>query len=120
MTQKPQLLDLWIDDRELREIVKEKLVEFAEIRQWRNFIDYLRIIMKDFAEERIKSACDFYLMYKDNPELLIEEYPKYRKKVDSFYETETELFPYETNRCVFLNEKYNEWLFKLAFKGVLK
>ncbi|MGQ4892954.1 MAG: hypothetical protein ACP6IP_10815 [Candidatus Njordarchaeia archaeon] len=33
------------------------------------------------SKESIKSACEFYLRYKDNPELLIKEHPEYKKEI---------------------------------------
>ena len=47
------------------------------------------------VKQRINSACEFYLKYKDNPELLV------KIKIKNV-------------------NAYNEWLFKLAFKEVLK
>ena len=54
--------------------------------------------------QHLKSACEFYLRYKDKPHLLIREYPKYEKQARKFIDDV---------------EKYNDWLFKLAFGGVL-
>jgi len=53
---------------------------------------------KVFEAKDIKSACDFYLRYRSNPELMWKEHPEYR-----------------------YNELgYNDWLFKLAFKDIFK
>jgi len=68
--------------------------------------------------ERIKSACEFYLKYKDNPKQLVQEQEDILdlsdtqtqflvRQKDSFY-TETAIL------------EYNEWLFKLAFKDVFR
>ncbi|MCD6477611.1 MAG: hypothetical protein J7K87_01280 [Candidatus Aenigmarchaeota archaeon] len=56
--------------------------------------------------EHIKSACEFYLRYKDKPHLLIREYPKYEKQARKFLDEDD-------------IEGYNDWLFRLAFKEVL-
>jgi len=69
-------------------------------------------VEEGFDYEDVKSACEFYLKYKDSPKLLMRDFPEYKKKVDYFLEgmviTPTAIV------------KYNEWLFKLAFKDVLK
>ena len=76
---------------------------------------------KDEIKQRIKSACEFYLRYKDNPELLIEEHPEYEEELMSQF-----LFKYRntldrlTEIQTFYKWKYQEWLFKQVFKEVLK
>lgn len=60
-------------------------------------------------KQRIKSACDFYLRYKDNPELLIQEYPEYKEELDSKF------LYFKQNNKITPSMYYNEWLFKLAF-----
>jgi len=37
---------------------------------------------KVFKSEDVKSACGFYLRYKDKPELLIKEHPEYKKEIE--------------------------------------
>jgi len=61
-------------------------------------------------KQRIKSACEFYLRYKDNSNLLINEHPEYEREniVDCAL-----IEPIEETRA-----KYNDWLFKLAFKDI--
>jgi len=56
----------------------------------------------------IKSACDFYLRYKDDVDLLKIEHPEYKEEVRQKFRwfDETRL--------------YQEWLFNLAFKDVFK
>jgi len=116
MLEKPQPLDL------------EKLVEDIK-----NMVDYWNedetlmrnegvIAIKRKVIEHIKSACEFYLRYKDNPRLFLA------KEADSKY-----VFNYIGKIENILNHKnpsyiawrlasfdYNEWLFKLAFKDVLE
>jgi len=69
-------------------------------------------------KQRTKSACEFYLMYKDKPSLFSKEYPELRKKL---YEC-VPLAWLKSNEPDELYdwEDYNEWLFKLAFKSVFK
>jgi len=57
-------------------------------------------------KQRLKSACEFYLRYKDKPELLIKEYPEYKEELDE--------------EGWWFSSEYNNWLFKLAFKDVFK
>jgi len=65
-------------------------------------------------EQRIKLACEFYLKYKDKPTLLLKEHPEYEST--EFSVELDENFKEDFNDFM---KKYNEWLFKLAFKDVL-
>ena len=88
-------------------------------------------------KQRIKSACEFYLKYKDKPELLLKEYPEYSEKeipiLDSFDEPEDKVTFEEYIRillkldindfgeyCRQVENGYNDWLFKLTFKDVFE
>jgi len=68
---------------------------------------------------RIKFACEFYLRYKDKPALLAKEIPKYKKEIEKFGEKEV-LSPVLHRTYEWDFKKYNEWLFCLAFKGVMR
>ena len=68
-----------------------------------------------FDYKDIKSACEFWLRYKDNPELLIKEHSEYEKEVSNIKEFSDKAFFREKKM-----RKYNEWLFRLAFKEVLE
>lgn len=57
----------------------------------------------------VKSACEFYLKYKDNLVLFSEDYTNEWKQ---FMAMTTPPFD-------FIAEEFNIWLFKFAFKGVL-
>ena len=62
--------------------------------------------------EDIKSACEFYLRYKDNPNLLLNEQRELaieEKEIDRFYD----------GVKGWRVTEYNEWLFRLIFKEVL-
>jgi len=72
--------------------------------------------MKDWFLIRIKSACEFYLEYKDKPELLVKEHLKYEKEVKNKFYHPNVIDTYS----LWSYDKYNEWLFKIAFKEVLK
>jgi len=63
----------------------------------------------DKIKQRFKSACEFWLRYKDNPKLFIREHPEYLEKVRRL---QREWYNWE--------EHYNKWLFKLAFRGVME
>ena len=80
------------------------------------------------VKQHIKSACEFYWKYKDDPGLFVKECPKYKKKMkQQIFGRESEwLFfdsfvnwTYDEDNMKYLPD-YNEWLFKLAFKEVLK
>jgi len=81
--------------------------------------------MSEWFIERIKSACEFYLRYKDNSELLIKEHPELKSELDKNYEnysmaTMKAVFGIYADKVKIVKEEYNEWLFKLAFRGVVK
>jgi len=59
--------------------------------------------------QRIKSACEFYLRYKDKPELLIKEHPEFFEIIKRIQKNYFDWSYY-----------YNEWLFKLAFKPIFE
>jgi len=37
--------------------------------------------MREWFNERIKFACEFYLKYKNKPKLFLKEHPKYKKEL---------------------------------------
>ena len=67
-------------------------------------------------KQRIRKACEFYLEYKDNPDEFEAEQEKLIKKenIEIYYNPEIVL---DKNGKII---PYNEWLFKLAFRSVLK
>ena len=67
----------------------------------------------EFMKQRIKEACMFYLEWKNKPRQFIEKYPKYEKiliRKCIYYPKNNEINYYN----------FQEWLFKLAFKGVFE
>jgi len=77
----------------------------------------------DKVEQHIKSACEFYLKYKDKPDLLVKRYPEYKADLTLFTKDVPFAVPFDErlfNPLWFDYDRYNEWLFKLAFKDVLK
>jgi len=84
--------------------------------------------MREWFIECIKSACMFYLRYMDKPELLIKEHPEYLEELKKKCMPQVEeilsciKLQVKTDKEVFVvcYEDYNKWLFKLAFKDVLK
>ncbi|MCD6434531.1 MAG: hypothetical protein J7L14_02885 [Candidatus Diapherotrites archaeon] len=103
-------------EEELYEIKKdEKLFRREDIINlykykllWRKTEVQTMITLIKNVKQRIKSACEFYLRYKDKPELLFEEKRKYRA-------TLAHLFGDDKN-----TSRYNKWLFELIFKDVLE
>jgi len=67
-------------------------------------------------KQRLKSACKFYLRYKDKPELLIKEHPEYKEELPTYYSDIENSLNWKNWKMM----GYNEWLFKLAFKDVFK
>ncbi|MHA1853775.1 MAG: hypothetical protein ACTSUF_09765 [Candidatus Heimdallarchaeaceae archaeon] len=64
--------------------------------------------LKDEVKQRIKSACEFWLRYKDRPDLLYFDFP--------IWEIRVRCKEFEKSKNL---KDYNEWLFKLAFKDVI-
>ena len=71
--------------------------------------------------QRVKSACEFYLNYRDNPMLLIRDW-------EDDWDTEfTDVFEFINrfsywigkDKKAWKRKRYNDWLFKFAFKDVL-
>ena len=84
-------------------------------------------------KQQIKSACEFWLRYKDKPELLVKEYPELKGElrrfgldvnvIESISSKDSEVWVLAKSYTAFKHfdkEKYQEWLFKLAFKGAIK
>ena len=80
-------------------------------------VNSIKFQIKLILEQRIKSACEFFLRYKDNPELLIKLCPEIRE-IEYAGNKIGDLLDYSYGAWTIvwddLNE-YNEWLFKLAF-----
>ncbi|RLJ09843.1 MAG: hypothetical protein DRP15_02180 [Candidatus Aenigmatarchaeota archaeon] len=70
--------------------------------------------------EDVKSACEFYLRYKDKPELLIKEQSKYEEEATGFIEALSSCGEWFSDDIYEIKNDYNKWLFKLAFKDVIK
>jgi len=68
-----------------------------------------------YDEDDITSACEFYLRYKDRPDLFEKE-QKNLIDYDCRYDWDHTFVILKGNRAI----KYKEWLFKLAFKDVLE
>jgi len=102
----------------LKEIDKDKIIEEAIKEILNNAID----TFKQEIKQRIKSACEFYLEYKDDPNKLIKDFPYLKNQsIDGFPEDTVEevakIKGYDID--VYLMQ-YNEWLFKFAFKEILE
>ena len=92
-----------------------------------NFYGHARGDFKDVLRQeiiqRIKSACEFYLRYKDEPDLLIKEHPKYKKELNEIIKIFNKEFSIAIEFLsldkIEIREHflpiYNDWLFKLTF-----
>lgn len=125
---KPEPLDL----EETRNWLLKSLIEEEREEKEPLSIEYILMRYELEIKQRIKSACEFYLRYKDRPDLLLSEHPEYKKEVKGLNEikdaTLIDLFRIakeEDNMNLgmsilgLLND-YNDWLFKLAFKDILE
>ena len=80
------------------------------------------------VKERIKKACEFYLRYKDRPDLFDKEQKRYVKKMRNavlgkgshwIYYASIVAYPYEDENKYLLRD-YNEWLLMFAFKDAFE
>ena len=74
------------------------------------------------VKQRIREACEFYLRYRDKPKLLMREYPEYKRRIKKEEFIPNMVFMDDYMKyilSVVKYKEYNEWLFKLAFRGVL-
>ena len=88
--------------------------EYVVIPTDKEFSGIIEKLLKENLQEikqRIKSACEFYLRYKDDPVLLSQE------RLEEYGD---ELSPFLTSNDSLIIVDYNEWLFRLAFKSVLE
>jgi len=81
--------------------------------------DIIRMLKE--IKQRIKSACEFYLRYKDNPDLLIKEQ---NWVLELEYEGNIigNMFDYAYGCWEGIWDnigRYKEWLFKLAFGSMM-
>jgi len=98
--------------KELPMVVGDTYTKISEEKRIEQVIKGAIKLTKEEIKQRIKSACDFYLRYKDNPDLFGAEHPEYFEEMLGY--------AILTNRSRFKpTKKYNTWLFKLAFKDVI-
>ena len=108
----------------LRDVIGkwEEEKEIAEKDGDNGYATICSLVIKDLNDikQRIKSACEFYLKYKNKPELLVKEHYYLLKKMEredmwAF----TLLFAVPDLKIKDI-DKYNEWFFELSFEDVLK
>lgn len=112
------------------EAIRKKLIrkywkeqKYDEKQQRRDYtVEEILELFEQEAKNRIKSACEFYLKYKDNPELLVTDYPEFKRELAG----KGVIFVFGGGEMLVVSQneekkdKYNEWLFKLAFKDIFK
>jgi len=111
---------------ELDEKFRPNLRDIEEYIDAADFSGWLASIIIKRLKTRLKSACEFYLEWRNDPKLFINWYED-KKKVDELLKFLEHHFGdewydnYDNEPCVKekIVSKYNEWLFKLAFKDVL-
>ena len=124
---KPKPLNLEVEKEKIkREVMREEIQKIKEKFEEEELMWAFEWLMSESTtahivdvsfkkiKQRIKSACKFYLRYKDKPDLLVKEHPEYKK----LFESES-VHTYVCRRIFWQYkydpEEYNEWLFKLAF-----
>ena len=110
---KPQPLDLEdVHEKVFRQIKRD------DVFNRDGLIKATIVVTEDEILQRLKSACEFYLKYKDKPLLLWEE--------EGFLLHELNITKELWDIMGKLDDKewtindYNDWLFKLAFKDVFE
>jgi len=139
MTEKPQPLDL---GKIKKEVLDEYCggIPFDEIEEFQLEPEQIEKIIEITIyriKQQIKSACKFYLRYKDKPELLVKEHPELKTLIEKLFDIEGKLRNDGTilrnildkfglskitlSKSIYYDhKKYNEWLFKLTFKDVFE
>jgi len=130
-TSENQVIDLFVKSWRAKSS-DECSYPFTEQNNWTGtaVMEFMLFTLRE-VKQRIRKACEFYLKYKDEPKLLKKEFPEQLKAdkkkfgaediLDNFLTvindkiTSFDGFGIETYK-----RKYNEWLFKLAFRGVFK
>jgi len=128
---KPEDLHKWYLEA-TKELKPESYNENAQ-KPYNELTDEQKFIDEFICEkikQRIRSACMFYLKYKDKPELLVKERPD-KAMIEIDYDTAEDIVK-EIHRIIERYGKveaqatirlkiieYNEWLFRLSFKDVL-
>ena len=98
------------------EPLKEKIFTTLQIKSLKpgGLGDHHRFLSDEWVRvSDLKSACEFYLRYKDRPDLFEKE-QKNLIDYDCRYDWDHTFVILKGNRAI----KYKEWLFKLAFKDV--
>jgi len=119
---KPLPLDLEINIKPKLTLKWKKKEDFLHFKKgYEKGFEKAQEIIKEEVKQRIKSACEFYLRYKDKPNDLLIDFPKFIKNVNNirlrFVDKNGDLVG--SMIWHYLSD-YNEWLFKLAFKGVFE
>ena len=116
MSEKP--LDL--EENNIKKMVKKDL----SIKVFADVDKAISLTINEI-KQRIKKACEFYLKYRNNPNLLYDDFSinmEYDEPINKLREKIEREFNYLSDMNVFriYIEKYNEWLLKEAFKPVFE
>jgi len=77
-------------------------------------LDFFNELVVDEIKRRVRHACEFYLKYFDSPDDLVDDFPEFLDELRNVLGVEPPFYEH------YYSSKYNEWLFKLAFKSVLE
>lgn len=122
---------------DLEKLADEITLEFFKCCSYeQTSIPQMRSSIRYILEQHIKSACEFYLQYKDNPRLFVKRFPELKKEVEKIVPIEPNeeekrlvekgIIPPKTMdlilrvKAALYRDEFNEWLFKFAFKDVFK
>jgi len=83
------------------------------------YYGYETIELINEIKRRVRKACEFYLRYRDKPELLTKEHYHLLKGIEKEDKWAFLLLFAAPQKIKIKNiNTYNKWLFRLAFKGV--
>jgi len=114
-----KLQPLNLDD--LREKISDLTILIATAREEGDEEEHKKVVnnILELFRQCLKSACEFWLKYKDNPVLLCREKPEYKKEFEPFA-TAFKSSSFSSQKLKWILNKYNDWLFHLVFKSILE
>lgn len=100
--------------------------KIKESRKWKTetvkgFLRKRKVLREDgsyrwFFAEDVRAACMFYMKYRNNPAGFLMDFPEFTKDLEKLEEASNR---YGEGIEGFL-ERYDEWLFRLAFADVFE
>lgn len=101
------------DENIYRNVIITQMIEICK--------ESIRLTSKEI-KQRIKEACEFYLRYKNNPDLLYADTIEYDEILDKMHDEVEKKYTFLSSINIYriYLEKYNEWLLREAFKDIFE